>query len=55
MGKAKKSNLAPAKHVALVKQLTEGKVAKTRNKDKFNLRAQEGSVEIFKVPKKLQK
>ncbi|XP_030378167.1 bystin [Scaptodrosophila lebanonensis] len=41
MGKPKKANLAPQKNVNLEKQITEGKVAKHRNKDKFKLRAEE--------------
>ncbi|KNC23574.1 Bystin [Lucilia cuprina] len=53
MGKPKKSNLAPAKNVSLEKQLTEGKVAKQKNRNKIHIRAEESSVLDSKTSKKI--
>ncbi|EDV34205.1 uncharacterized protein Dana_GF21188 [Drosophila ananassae] len=41
MGKPKKANVATVKNVNLEKQITDGKVAKAKNKDKVKLRAEE--------------
>ncbi|KAH8295577.1 hypothetical protein KR018_000547 [Drosophila ironensis] len=41
MGKPKKANVATVKNVNLEKQITEGKVAKNKTKDKVKLRAEE--------------
>lgn len=53
MGKAKKSNSAPMKNVALDKQLTEGKVSKHKNRDKCYLRSEESSVLDSKTSRKI--
>lgn len=44
MGKPKKANVATIKTVSLEKQITEGKVAKAKTKDKVKLRAEESPV-----------
>jgi len=46
MGKPKKANVATIKNVNLEKQITEGRVAKNKNKDKVKLRAEESAVRI---------
>ncbi|XP_033168504.1 bystin [Drosophila mauritiana] len=43
MGKPKKANVATIKNVNLEKQITEGRVAKNKNKDKVKLRAEESA------------
>ncbi|EDX02329.1 bystin [Drosophila yakuba] len=43
MGKPKKANVATIKNVTLEKQITEGRVAKNKNKDKVKLRAEESA------------
>ncbi|XP_017116336.1 bystin [Drosophila elegans] len=43
MGKPKKANVATIKNVNLEKQITEGKVAKNKTKDKVKLRAEESA------------
>lgn len=46
MGKPKKSNVAQVKKVPLEQQLTEGKVAKQKNRNKVHIRAEESSVSV---------
>ncbi|KAM7348162.1 bystin [Cochliomyia hominivorax] len=53
MGKAKKSNVAPPKKVSLEQQLTEGKVAKQKNRNKVHIRAEESSILDSKTSKKI--
>lgn len=44
MGKPKKNNMAPAKKQSLEQQLTEGKIAKQKDRKKIYIRAEESSV-----------
>lgn len=50
MGKPKKANVAIIKNVNLEKQITDGKVAKAKNKDKVKLRAEETAVREMSNP-----
>ncbi|KAH8331964.1 hypothetical protein KR067_005052 [Drosophila pandora] len=54
MGKPKKANVATVKNVNLEKQITDGKVAKAKNKDKVKLRAEESPVGNMGFPPRLK-